>query len=78
ADLAALAGAARIGIADDVCEAARDIAARNGGELAACSADLAADGRCGRVDVQVRVEARIAVAGRVFATAAASAERLPG
>jgi secretion/DNA translocation related TadE-like protein len=52
ADLAALAGASRIGYVGDVagiCEAAEAIVTANGGLLVACSASLQPDGLAGTV-----------------------------
>lgn len=77
ADLAALAAAARIGLADDVCAAAAPIARANGAVLVRCRAAPAADGRSGTVDVQVSVEVRLPVVGARLATASARAGRLP-
>lgn len=77
-DLAALAGAGRIGIAGEPCEAARDMAVRNGAELMSCIVELAADGRSGRVDVRVRARARLGGAYESESVTSASAERLPG
>lgn len=76
ADLAALAAAGRIGLADDVCAPAGPIARANGGVLVRCRATLAADGRSGTVDVEVSVAVRLAGVGERQATASARAGRL--
>ena len=76
ADLAALAAAARIGMADDVCAPAGPIARANGGALVRCRARLAPDGRSGSVDVEVSVAVRLPGVGSRRATASARAGRL--
>ena len=81
ADLAALAGAARIGYVGDtagICGAAEAIAAANGGVLLACSASVQPNGLSGTVWVRAAVSARLPVVGDVQATASARAGRLPG
>lgn len=80
ADLAALAGASRIGYVGDVagiCRAAEAIVKANGGLLLACSASLQPDGLTGTVSVRAAVSARLPVVGGVRATASARAARLP-
>lgn len=58
ADLAALAGAGRIGVADDdACAAARRVAAANGAEVVACDV-LSTGARTGEVRVEVARSAR--------------------
>lgn len=76
ADLAALAGAGRIGLGGDPCAAAGDVAARNGAVIAQCSVQLGPDGRSGRVEVQVRVVGRLGGIAQE-ASAWAAAERTP-
>ncbi len=78
ADLAALAAAGRIGVADGACAAAGPIAAANGATLLSCRVELAPDGRSGTVDVRVSVPVRLPVAGAGRAAASARAGRLPG
>lgn len=55
ADLAALAGAGRIGVGLDYCAVAGRIAVANGAVLTGCQLVLAPDGRSGTVEVRVRV-----------------------
>jgi len=76
ADLAALAAAGRIGLADDVCAPAGPIARANGGLLIRCRPTLAADGRSGSVDVEVTVAVRLPGVGEQQAIASARAGRL--
>lgn len=75
ADLAALAAAGRIGIGDDICAAARRLAARNGAQLAGCTPALGADGRSGTVTVQVQLPVRLAGLGAREVRASARAGR---
>jgi secretion/DNA translocation related TadE-like protein len=80
ADLAALAGANRLGYTSDVagiCGAAEAIVTANGGLLIACSASLQPDGLTGTVSVRAAVASRLPVVGDVRATASARAARLP-
>lgn len=80
ADLAALAGAGRIGYVGDaaeICGAAEAIVTANGGLLLACSASLQPDGLSGTVSVRAAIPARLPVVGDLRATASARAERLP-
>jgi secretion/DNA translocation related TadE-like protein len=77
ADLAALAGAARIGFADDACPAAAAVAARNRARLSYCRLRLAPDGRSGTVEVRVLVPVRLPWTGAATAEASARAGRLP-
>lgn len=79
ADLAAVAGAQRIGIdgADGaVCAAAADSAAANGAALEACSVELAEDGRSGVVAVAVSRPVGTGALAQWTATARARAERM--
>lgn len=79
ADLAALAGASRIGYVGDVagiCGAAEAIVTANGGLLIACSASVQPDGLTGSVSVRAAVSARLPLVGDVRATASARAGRL--
>ena len=76
ADLAALAAAARIGYADDVCAPADPIARANGAGLVRCRAEVAPDGRSGTVDVAVSVAVHVPGVGIRRATATARAGRL--
>lgn len=78
ADLAALAGAGRIGIGTDICAAARRVAARNGGRLRRCSVQLAPDGRSGTVTTTVLLRVRLPLVGAGSVSASARAARLPG
>jgi secretion/DNA translocation related TadE-like protein len=80
ADLAALAAAARIGMAADdpgICRAAGPIASANGATLTSCAASVDASGRSGTVVVRVEVTARLPGWGQVRTTASAKAGRLP-
>jgi secretion/DNA translocation related TadE-like protein len=77
ADLAALAGAGRIGVGDDECDAAGRLAAANGAELRRCSVVLAPDGRSGRVSVLVATDVRLPWGGARTVTASAVAGREP-
>ena len=78
ADLAALAGAERIGIDDEgVCAAANRVAILNSAALATCSADVAVDGRSGIVRVRVTVTVRLPFAGQQKVPARAAASREP-
>ncbi len=79
ADLAALAAAAAIGVADDseaVCAAAGPIAEANGASLASCAPAIDADGRTGSVTVRVTVLAHLPGWGAVRPSATARAGRL--
>ncbi len=80
ADLAALAAAAAIGVADDsaaVCAAAGPIAEANGASLASCTLAINADGRTGSVTIRVTVLAHLPGWGAVHTSATARAGRLP-
>lgn len=77
ADLAALAGAARIGVGGDVCGTARVFAVRNGARLAGCLVRLAADGRSGTVAVRVALPVRLPLVGMRVVVASARAAREP-
>lgn len=78
ADLAALAGAGRIGTGGDPCVAAREIAAGNGAAVRSCVVNLDAAARTGTVRVVVVTSARLPVVGVRSVTARARAGRLPG
>jgi secretion/DNA translocation related TadE-like protein len=77
ADLAALAGAAQIGVSNDPCPAADTIARANRALLIACRADVDATGRSGTVTTQVQVEVSFAVIGTRTVRSTARAGRLP-
>ena len=80
ADLAALAAAAAIGVADDseaVCAAAGPIAEANGASLASCAPAIDADGRTGSVTIRATVRAHLPLWGTVRTSATARAGRLP-
>lgn len=76
ADLAALAGAGRIGAGGDVCAAARRTAAGNGARVVACRARLGSERRSGTVDVRVVVSVRLPLIGGEEVTASAGAGRV--
>lgn len=77
ADLAALAAATRIGISANQCSAAAVIALANGAELSSCQVILAADGRSGTVQVEVRLRVHLSAGlGSHIVTAQARAARL--
>lgn len=80
ADLAALAGAARIGTGADPCVAAAEVAAANHAEVIACVPHLAADGRSGGVTVRVAMPVVLALVGArtVLADARAGRLQVPG
>lgn len=78
ADLAALAGAGRIGVDGDSCAAARSVAAANGARLVACRTDLAPDQRSGTVVTRVTLEVHLPLAGARSVVASARAGRLVG
>lgn len=77
ADLAALAAAGRIGIADDYCSSAKTVARRNGAQLTGCVPAIATDGRTGSVLVTVRVPVPLPLIGTRSAVASAGAGRVP-
>lgn len=77
ADLAALAAAGRIGVADDACRVAAQIAVRNAATVRACSVHLAPDGRSGTAEVTVAATVRLPLAGTREVVANARAARLP-
>jgi len=77
ADLAALAAAGRIGVADDACARAADIAARNDARVTSCRVRLAADGRSGAVRVVVAAPVALPGIGSRQVTASARAGREP-
>ena len=80
ADLAALAAAAQIGVADpaDVCPRAAAVARGNDASLTSCQVRLDASGRTGTVTVTVRVAVTLPFIGHTQARASARAARLPG
>lgn len=78
ADLAALAAAGRIGVADDECAAAARIARRNGVRVLACGVRLAPDGRSGTVSISVGLAARLPGVDVRQVVATARAAREPG
>jgi secretion/DNA translocation related TadE-like protein len=78
ADLAALAGAGRIGIDGGECGAAGAIARANGAALSSCRVTLDPGGRSGSVVVQLRAAERLPVIGERGVMASARAGRLPG
>ena len=75
ADLAALAGAGRIGVGGDVCGVASALAAANGAAVGSCAVRLAADGRSGTVRVQVAITVHLPIAGTRTVIASARAGR---
>jgi hypothetical protein len=77
ADLAALAGAGRIGVAADECEVAARVASENRASLRRCDLELAPDGRAGTVRVTVYLAAALPVVGTRGVDASARAARLP-
>ena len=76
ADLAALAAAGRIGVADDSCAMATRTALGNGASVRSCRVVQAADGRSGSVRVVVVIRVRLPVVGEQTVTASARAGRL--
>jgi secretion/DNA translocation related TadE-like protein len=77
ADLAALAGAERIGRAGQPCAAAARIAAANAATLMSCTAQLDPAGRSGTVAVILRRTAGFPLIGARTLTTRARAGRLP-
>lgn len=77
ADLAALAGAGRIGLTGPPCDAASRVASANGADLRGCRVTLNASGRSGTVDVTVVAAVRLPITGSQTITAHARAGRLP-
>lgn len=77
ADLAALAGAGRIGVSTGACAAAARVATANGATLGTCRVLLSSDGRSGTVAVTISAEARFPAVGDRNITARAIAGRLP-
>jgi secretion/DNA translocation related TadE-like protein len=77
ADLAALAGAMRIGMSAEPCKAARRVAAANGAGLATCIATSDPSGRSGAIAITVQRTVRLATVGARDVTARARAVRLP-
>lgn len=78
ADLAALAGAARIGVDGAICPAARAITAANDARLVSCRTRLTPDLRSGTIVVRVSVHVHLPFAGTRTVTASARAGRLVG
>lgn len=76
ADLAALAGAGRIGVDLTGCPAAAAVATRNGATLRSCTAALAPDGRSGTITVRVSVRVALPLVGTRQVIASARAGRL--
>jgi secretion/DNA translocation related TadE-like protein len=76
ADLAALAGAGRIGVDATCCAAAGRTAQDNGARLTRCSLRLGADGRTGAVSVVVRLAVHLPIVGGATVTAGARAGRV--
>lgn len=76
ADLSALAGAGRIGIAEDECATVATIAASNGTCMRTCTVVTAADGRSGTVSVSVSTQLTLPVIGTRTVVARARAERM--
>lgn len=76
ADFAALAAAERIGVGDDSCAAAAELATANGAALVGCDLQPGPDGRSGIVDVSVRLTVTLPVLGAQRVTATARAGRL--
>lgn len=77
ADLAALAAARRIGVADDGCTVAAQVAVANTVTLRSCAATVALDGRSGEVEVAVVLAARLPIVGVRDVVAHARAGRVP-
>ncbi len=77
ADLAALAAASRIGVAEDSCAQAGRIASANDATLRSCSLRLRDDARSGSVRVVVTASATLPLVGSRSLTASADAARLP-
>ncbi len=77
ADESALAGAAQIGISDQICAAAAEVADAKGAHLSKCTPTLAATGRSGTVDVVVGIQLTLPVVGAQTITASARAGRDP-
>jgi secretion/DNA translocation related TadE-like protein len=77
ADLAALAGAMRIGVSAEPCEGARRVAAANGARLASCTTAPDPSGRSGAIAITVQRTVRLASVGARQVTARARAVRLP-
>ena len=76
ADLAALAGANRIGIDAESCEHARTIAVANSARLDACSTSVDPLGRSGTVTVRVSTSASLPFVGPISVSASARAGRV--
>ncbi|WP_375477432.1 Rv3654c family TadE-like protein [uncultured Jatrophihabitans sp.] len=77
ADLAALAGAAQIGVSSASCSAAAIVARRNAARLVTCSVSLDPAGRSGTVTVRVSATAWLPLVGSRAVSATARAGRLP-
>jgi secretion/DNA translocation related TadE-like protein len=78
ADLAALAGAQRIGLGTDPCAAARRVAGENSATLTACSTSLDPAGRTGTIAIRLHSEVSLPLVGHRWVTARARAGRLAG
>ncbi len=77
ADLAALAGAGRIGVDTTGCAVAGRTAHDNGARLTRCAVRLNSDGRTGEVTVVVRLPVHLPIVGSGTVAAGARAGRLP-
>jgi secretion/DNA translocation related TadE-like protein len=79
ADLAALAAAGQIGVSDDICPDAAQVAQANGATVQACVSALHPDGRSGTVTVRVRMKVELPLVGAadVVATARAGRDAVP-
>ena len=77
ADLAALAGAGRLGTGGDPCAASARVARWNGAELVACRVRADPTGRTGIVDVAVVRRIGLPWLGRATVRATARAGRAP-
>jgi secretion/DNA translocation related TadE-like protein len=77
ADLAALAAAGQIGVNDQGCAVAAQVARDGGGTLRTCLVRLAGDGRSGTVSVRVTVTVRLPIVSAQTVSASARAARLP-
>jgi secretion/DNA translocation related TadE-like protein len=77
ADAAALAAAGQIGVSDDPCHRAAQIAAANRADLRNCRLNLTEDGRSGQVRVTVEFSISLPMVGLNTVLARARAERAP-
>jgi secretion/DNA translocation related TadE-like protein len=76
ADLAALAGADRIGLGGDPCTAASDVARANHAAITSCVTAVDPSGRSGTVTLTATVEVQLPIVGAVSAGESARAGRL--